>query len=294
MHIISNRKDIPQIIMAFLGPVILILGVYLTVSTAIHPVIIWLGVWLFIFRHNYILHNHIHNPFFTQKFPNRVMNIILGLAAGMPAGNWQIMHIHGHHIDHKIRNLESRAYLQRFMIPENLQPGFKNFFKFVIMNIVPQMMTPVIVLIKMALISKTRRVFALYYLLDYAIIILFLGIICFISPVSFMTICIIYLLVTMFSLKICYVTHIGVKSLDELDFANVCRNPLFNKLLWNFGHHVGHHYDGSVHWSDLPDYEKHLNIVANDTTAQVKSVNLLGLFLPPFLMWNATFLSVSK
>ncbi|WP_427452747.1 fatty acid desaturase [Litorimonas sp. WD9-15] len=75
------------------------------------------GVWILICRNNYVLHNHVHHPMFVKRSWNRVFNIIFGLSAGMPAGNWKIMHVHGHHVEHKKQALKGRPYIERFIIP---------------------------------------------------------------------------------------------------------------------------------------------------------------------------------
>ena len=279
--------------MALFGPMLLVAATLAEIMLHVNSLLLWGSVWLIICRNNYVLHNHIHSPFWSNKVANRFLNIFLGLSTGMPAGNWKLMHVHGHHVDHKFNNLKSRHYLDRFIIPDNTEHTAKNYSKYVIANTVPQIFIPILELVKMAIKSPFRRPFALYYLVDYFVITLFLTFIFFLSPVSCIAIVGMYIFITLLSLRVDYYTHIGAKPVEAISFANSCRNDTYNKLFWNFGYHVGHHIKPKLHWSLLPSYEEELGILPSSADVQAKSINLFGGVIPlgglisSVLVWNS-------
>jgi fatty acid desaturase len=91
---VRNRADIPQVLNALAGPFVLMAPLALGLRG---PELLgaWLAVWLYICRHNYILHNHVHHPFTDSKRFNRYLDWSLGFVTAMTAGNWRIMHVHG-------------------------------------------------------------------------------------------------------------------------------------------------------------------------------------------------------
>jgi len=122
--ILKHREDISQIFLAGIGPIILISATAIETLTSLNSFLIWGIVWLLICRNNYVLHNHAHSPMFTSKRINRLCNIIFGLTAGMPAGNWKIMHVHGHHVEHRKGARQGRKYIERFIIPDDTRDSF--------------------------------------------------------------------------------------------------------------------------------------------------------------------------
>jgi len=143
-------------------------------------------------------------------------------------------------------------------------------------------------LLKMAFGPKFRRAYGRYYLLDYLIIGLFLLAVFVFSPKSAAIIIYFYVIITFFSLRTDYSTHVGEKAKGDILFANNCQDAIFNRFFWNFGHHVGHHMKPSLHWTKLPAYEKKLGVVDSEDDVQTVSFNFFGLLLPPFLHWRAT------
>ena len=288
---LKHKSDLPQILLALTGPIALIVAMLFEVHSQVSSFIIWLVAWLLICRNNYILHNHIHHPFFYSKTANQLLNKIIVLSTGMPAGNWKLMHVHGHHVEHKIKHLQNRNYITRFIIPDNTSSSFHSFLKYVVLNTLPQMYVPFFVLIKMGVCSPFKRKFAISYLLDYAILFSFLFSIFLYSPKSGLIITSFYIAVTFMSLRVDYFTHVGKKPYGTIPFANNCKSPYFNKFFWNFGYHVGHHLKPNLHWSKIPAYEKELNVKLEVSKVQAHSLNFFGMLLPPFLKWNSVKLS---
>ncbi|WP_427452746.1 fatty acid desaturase [Litorimonas sp. WD9-15] len=135
--------------------------------------------------------------------------------------------------------------------------------------------------------SGPRRQYGRYYLLDYFVILMFLTGIAILSLKSAIIILSLYVIITFFSLRTDYSTHIGEKSNGDIAFANNCRDKVFNRFFWNFGYHVGHHIKPSTHWTELPAYEASLGVTLQDDNIQTNSFNFFGLLMPPFLNWSS-------
>ena len=128
----------------------------------------WLIVWVCICRHNYLLHNHVHFPITVYPRLNKLISILYAICTGMPEGNWKIMHVHGHHVEHKILSLPSRKYIERFSVSHPAKPDLASGVIFSILRVGPQAVTPLIVLLKGTRSSwKSRRRWSFYYLKDY-------------------------------------------------------------------------------------------------------------------------------
>ena len=119
---VRNRADMSQVFNALAGPFVLMAPLALGLRG---PELLgaWLAVWLYICRHNYILHNHVHHPFTDSKWFNRYLDWSLGFVTAMTAGNWRIMHVHGHHVEHLAELLPTRAHASRLRVDDIQRPS---------------------------------------------------------------------------------------------------------------------------------------------------------------------------
>src|SRR5215216_6898631 len=81
-RLIRNPADTRQVVFAAIGPFVLVLP-FLFSANIVIEIAVWLAVWAFICRHNYILHNHVHCPFMTSRLLNRTLGGMLGFCTGM-------------------------------------------------------------------------------------------------------------------------------------------------------------------------------------------------------------------
>lgn len=264
---LKREIDFPQVVLGLAGavwPLMAALLISLNEVSFLPSILIWALVWLLVFRNNYILHNHIHVPFFRSKPINRAFSTVLGLSTGMPAANWILMHVHGHHVEHKIENLPGRKWLRRFIVPQNEPASAGGASKYVLENFFHQVVSPVLILWGYLLTSSFRRRFAIRYLADYLAIIVYIGVVTIVSPLSGVFLLSLYVAVTLTSMAVDYISHVGDFVEDEIPFSNACRNPIYNRLFWNFGYHVGHHMSPRTHWRDLPKFESGENVVPTE------------------------------
>ena len=210
---------------AIFGPVFICLPFIVPNDMPWMNVSAWIIAWLAVCRHNYMLHNHIHIPIAYAPWLNRTINILLGFCSGMPAGNWKIMHVHGHHVEHKVQDLSSRRYLRIFDLHEPSNSNELSGVIFAFRRLIPQAWTPVRLLWAWSNSEwHAKRTWARYYLFDYVVIVSFVAILATISVMdALVLICIIYPTVSFVSIYIDYITHIQSDSVEnegKIRFSN--------------------------------------------------------------------------
>lgn len=289
--VLRERKDLYGFVWAFLGPIILIAPFFIEFTNFFELAAMWLVVWACLCRHNYLLHNHVHFPITVYPWLNKLISILYAICTGMPEGNWKIMHVHGHHVEHKILNLPSRKYIEKFSTPHAAKRMLSSGVIFSIIRIVPQAVTPFIVLLNGTRSNwREKRAWSFYYLIDYLILSIFIISLFVVSPLKLGIFVIgLYIVVAFGSICIDYVTHIQTESqtlqAGRISFSNVCHDKTYNRHFWNFGHHVGHHIKPNVHWSKLPEIERKLGVLSTDDEA-AKDLNIFGLFRPTHISWK--------
>jgi fatty acid desaturase len=289
LEIIRNKKDIWSVAIGVTSPVFMIIFLIIDTSNFAYTFILWLALWIFICRNNYILHNHIHFPMLGSKLANKLFDILLALSTAMPAGNWKIMHVHGHHVEHKVQDLPSRSYAKLFFVPSYDEVRWYDGIIFSISRIPYQFFYPIRFLLK-GLFSPwpAKRAWAKHYIFDYLIILAFA---IFMLALNFeralFGVLSIYILVYFISIYIDFYTHVRETKTQEsgVTFSNVCHSAMYNKMFWNFGYHVGHHTYPEAHWSQLPEIERKMGITSSDVTA-FKALNIFGFMKPSFHRWK--------
>jgi len=283
--LLRHPADRFQLALAVIGPVVLVSPFFLSLDVA-SEVFLWLFVWLFVSRHNYILHNHVHHPFTSSRLVNRIVNVLLGFCTGMTAGNWKIAHVHGHHVEEKLHLLPSRADVRIL----NLEDGAKFSHWFAICHALRtaplQWFIPVRVMLRRSLSRPTfRRKFYRYYLQEFLFVYGLVLIFVWLQPTkAVFYFGVIYSLVYLISRHVDYVTHVSNQSDARFGFANVCLDPRYNKLLWNFGFHLAHHLQPRAHWTALPSIYGQLGV--NEATEVARTVNYFGFFRPAAFSWR--------
>ena len=250
-------------------------------------VLLWISVWLFLCRHNYILHNHVHCPFFRSKILNRTLGAMLGFCTGMTAGIWKITHVHGHHVEHKIEFSPNRAYVRYLKVDESATFSPFAAAAHALKTAPIQLLLPLYVMLCRSFTGAvSRRSFYRFYLLEFLLIYGLVGLFAWVNPVK--AICyfgIIYALVYLTSRYVDFVTHASSQGESTYSIANVCLHPTFNRNFWNFGFHVAHHMQPGTHWTALPAVYRKLGI-GEDPSAVAARPNTLGLFAPRFFTWH--------
>ena len=279
-----RSSDQGQFRLALLGALSPLVGALLGPWLGHWQICLWGFIWLLVCRNNYILHNHIHVPLTSSKPFNRLLGKILGLSTGMPPGNWLLMHKHGHHAEHKIQSLRRWRYVRLTDPPDDAKAGIWHTLQFAARKTPLQICIPVGVMVGMLFRTRLYRRFALFHLVDYALIAAYVALLFALSPYGGYAMVIIYLMVTYISISVDYVSHAGETMEGEAFFANACYNPLFNRLFWNFGYHAAHHVSPSTHWSELPRLEEKLGLRANFENAKARS----------FLFFSPTWFGVKR
>ncbi len=285
-RLIIHPEDRPQVILALVGPAILLFPFLLSAPLWVE-ILVWINCWFLLCRHNYILHNHVHRPFTRLKLLNRVIGLCLGFTTGMTAGNWKITHIHGHHVEHSVAALRSRSYVKRLAIPDDESFSAASVARHLIRTVPIQWVLPVFILFRESLKSRShRRVFYRFYLAEFLIVYGAVALLCWLRPAKGAAYFgIIYILVYSISRYMDYITHVSSKNASRYSFANICLNPRFNATFWNFGHHVAHHLHPKAHWSELPTLSSRLGL-AEDGPPVAKSRSFLRFHAPVTYHWS--------
>lgn len=283
--LILNPADRMQVLLAIIGPVILALPFLVSLDVVLE-IGLWAVVWVLISRHNYILHNHVHRPFTRSRRLNRILNVMLGFCTGMTAGIWKIIHVHGHHVEHKLDLLPSRSYVRYLKIDENAHFSYFSALRHAVKTAPLQWILPVYIMVReSARGGKFRRKFYRFYLLEFIFIYgLVIGFFLIHPQKALFYFGIMYSLVYIISRHVCYVTHVSSHSESRYGFSNVCVHPKYNKLLWNFGFHVAHHLEPKAHWTVLPSIYRTLNVQEDETSA--RTVNYFGALSPAAFSWH--------
>jgi beta-carotene hydroxylase len=282
---VRNRADIPQVLNALAGP--FVLTAPLTLGLRGWPLFAaWLGVWLYICRHNYILHNHVHHPFTDSKRLNRWLDYSLGFVTAMTAGNWRIMHVHGHHAEHLAAKLPTRTHASRLRVDDMQHVSAWQAAAHCFLSVPYQFAYPIWICLKVTLAGEGFRTpYYRYHLREAAIVYAAIaGVVWVCGWVAALYLLPIYYLVYFFSRHVDYITHVGAASSAEVAYSNVCLSPAFNRRYWNFGYHVAHHCAPRAHWTLLPQIYRSLG-VSSAQRASVEPLNIYGLFRPPRLRW---------
>ena len=284
---VRNRADMSQVFNALAGPFVLMAPLALGLRG---PELLgaWLAVWLYICRHNYILHNHVHHPFTDSKWFNRYLDWSLGFVTAMTAGNWRIMHVHGHHVEHLAGLLPTRAHASRLRVDDIQRPSTWQVVAHCLVSVPYQFAYPIWLCLRGALAPRGfRSAYFRYHLREAAIVYgAIAALIWMFGWIAAQFLLPIYFLVYFFSRHVDYITHVGAASGADFAYANVCLSPAFNRWYWNFGYHVAHHYAPRTHWSRLPQVHRSLR-VEPEQRASIETLNIYGLFRPLRLRWMA-------
>lgn len=284
--VIRNPADRAQVALAVAGPLVLVFPFFVSLTLWLE-VLLWFAVWFFLCRHNYILHNHVHCPFTRSRTLNRVIGIMLGFCTGMTAGIWKITHVHGHHVEHKIESLPTRAYVRHLKVDESARFSSLTAAIHAIKTAPIQLLLPVYVMATRSFTGAAfRRPFYRFYLFEFLLVYGLVGVFVWINPVkAIFYFGLMYALVYHASRYVDFVTHASSEGPSELSIANVCIHPRFNKTFWNFGFHVAHHLNPGAHWTELPALYKNLGI-EEDSSVVAARPNILGAFGPATFSWH--------
>jgi fatty acid desaturase len=284
---VRNRADIPQVRNALVGPFVLTAPLALGLRG---PALLgaWLAVWLYICRHNYILHNHVHHPFTDSKRFNRYLDWSLGFVTAMTAGNWRIMHVHGHHVEHLAGLLPTRAHASRLRVDDIQRPSMRQAVAHCFFSAPYQFAYPIWRCLQGSLAPEGfRSAYFRYHLREAAIVYgAIAAIIWMFGWIAAQFLLPIYFLVYFFSRHVDYITHVGSATGADFAYSNVCLSPAFNRWYWNFGYHVAHHHAPRAHWSGLPQIYRSLQVEPAQR-ASIETLNIYGLFRPLRLRWMA-------
>ncbi len=282
---VRHRADLPQFLNALAGPCVLIAPLALRLEGAA-LLGAWLAVWLYICRHNYILHNHVHHPFTDSKWLNRWLDWSLGFVTAMTAGNWRIMHVHGHHVEHLSDRLPTRRHASRLRVDDLQHRSAGQAVAHCARSIPYQFAYPIWRCLRDgSLHAGFRAPYYRYHLREMLIVYGAIGIVvwtfgwiaaAFLLPI--------YFLVYFFSRHVDYVTHIDAASGADFCYSNICLSPAFNRWYWNFGYHVAHHHDPKAHWTRLPLIYRALDVTPANWPS-VETLNVYGLLRPLRLRW---------
>jgi fatty acid desaturase len=282
---VRNRADIPQVVNALLGPLILIAPLAAGLQ-GLSLFVAWLGVWLYICRHNYILHNHVHYRFTNSRRFNRWLDMSLGFVTAMTAGNWRIMHVHGHHVEHLADRLPSRAHASLLRVDDVAHHGRWHAAAHCAVSVPYQFAYPIWRCLRGAFAREGfRSTYYRYHVREFLIVYGAIGAAIwafgwrgalFLLPT--------YYLVYFLSRHVDYVTHVAAASSADHAYSNICLSPRYNRWYWNFGYHVAHHFAPRAHWTRLPEIYRTLH-VSPAQRASVETLNVYGLFRPVRLRW---------
>jgi fatty acid desaturase len=244
----------------------------------------WIMNWMFLARHNYILHNHVHHPFTTSNTANRVLGILLGFATGMTAGNWKITHVHGHHTEHLAGQLRSRPRLEALETTRNGNTRLSHIIIRSLTTMPLQLFWPAWVSFQRGFLQGGGR--AVFYRFCFWEMALIWSLTAALFAYDWRK-CAVFvtgtqILVITISRYTDHLTHAGADSRDPLGFANICLSPSFNSWFWNFGYHIAHHIEPRLHWSKLRDAQEGLPIEPIGTRAST----LLGHVFSHTFRWQ--------
>ena len=286
MTILRNEKDRNQVVMAFIGPVIMVMPIFYSFGFAT-DIISWLVVWFCLCRQNYILHNHVHHPFTKSRLLNRVLSGCLAFCTGMTAGCWKITHVHGHHVEHKLESLPSRRYVQLLEVDPREKPSFGGAFRHALRTTPIQWGLPLYIMIRRSLSPRCfRRKFYTFHLREFVCVYGVAFTLFYMHPErTFFFVFTFYALVHIISRYVDYTSHIGSDTSSQFGFANICTNTIYNRLYWNFGFHVAHHMSPRAHWTELPTLYSQMEVM-KDHRVNLKRANVLGLFRPYAFTWH--------
>lgn len=264
---LKHKEDFPLILKALFAPLVLVTVFSVDAFFEGPPshqqylfLIISAFYWLFIARHNYILHNHVHSGMSRNKRFNRLLDYLLGFTTGMTAGNWRMTHVHGHHAAHHSKKLPNRWFPYDEVNQETLKAySWTNAFWFSLKTLPTQLFGYFFEAFRRSsLAGKKTTARARYYryiflesLVLYSIALLLL----FLSPfLTLLFLIIPYLLTHFFSRYTDYMFHVGAKVDINYQYCFNCTNQYYNKECYNVGYHVAHHDAPKLHWSKLPEY----------------------------------------
>ena len=284
--LVRNPADTRQVVLAIMGPPVLVAPFALSAPIAVE-ILIWIAVWTFIYRHNYILHNHVHCPFMASRRLNRLIGGMLGFCTGMTVGQWKITHVHGHHAEHKLKYLPSRRYIEPLKVDGKLPFSVRSGIVHALKTAPPQWIIPTRVMVAGAFgRSKLRRKFYRFHLLELLTIYAIAGGLTYIDPwKGLFYFGLVYALVYVISRYVDYLTHASSHGASKLSIANICLDPGYNKAFWNFGYHVAHHIKPSAHWTALPSLHRSLAVSPEPGSTAIET-NMFGLFAPPAFHWH--------
>jgi fatty acid desaturase len=272
--------------LALTGPFVFIFPFFVSASPLAEAAL-WLAVWCYVCRHNYILHNHVHCPFTTSKKLNRLLNMMLGFCTGMTAGNWKITHIHGHHVEHRVENLPSRNFMRYLKIEQNRPYSVLSGIQHSLRTAPLQWLLPLYVMMAGSLKgSSARAKYYRFYLAEFLLVYGSVGLLVWMKPtIAAIYFGSIYSLVYLISRYVDYLTHASSHGSSNPSIANVCLDTSYNRAFWNFGYHVAHHVTPAAHWTTLPALYERLG-VEPETPAVAVRPNMFGMFTPPVFEWH--------
>ena len=285
LGLVRNPADARQVALAVMGPPALLFPFALSTNIALE-ILTWMAVWGFIYRHNYILHNHVHCRFMKSRWLNRLIGGILGFCTGMTVGQWKITHIHGHHVEHKLEYLPGRRYIEPLNVSEKRPFSVRAGIIHALKTAPLQWIIPTRVMVAGAFgRSKLRRKFYRFYLLELLTIYAIAGSLTYIDPwKGVFYFGLVYAQVYLISRYVDYLTHASSQGESRYSIANNCLDAKYNKLFWNFGYHVAHHLKPSAHWTTLPSLHGSLAVSPEPRRTAIES-NLFGFFAPPAFHW---------
>lgn len=249
VSLIKHPSDRLNVLRGLISPVFFLLPFWLDL-TLIEALVAAPLIYVIISHTNYILHLHIHHPFSSHAWLNRVLDLAMGSVTAMTASNWRIQHLHGHHRgdDRAFRGPDTSWELETYTPARALS--------YCLRTIVPTFVEPAVRCWRHGVLADERSpiryrwgavehglLFAFWIALAAWNLPLFLG---YALPL--------YVLTHVITRYVDYLNHYGCDegSPDTYQRANNSLSPTFNFLTHNFGYHTAHHLRPGAHWTTLP------------------------------------------
>lgn len=217
------------------------------------PVDLWLSIcfclsiWFLLNDMNFLLHQHVHNSWFTIVSLNRLVGFELSIVTGMSACNWKISHIDRHHKGNDSWGEGFQWELEKDSILGAISYSLR--------GIPYVVLCPLIYSLKMSFCQTNgNRTFRFYFFEQLSVLTIVFWLI-YMNPWFYG---IYYTSVLFFSRLTDYENHVGCDEKSKFGFSNNCMNPFYNTVRQNFGMHTAHHYYPDAHWTELPELHRQI------------------------------------
>jgi fatty acid desaturase len=281
VSMIRNSSDRLIVFRAILAPIALFYPIFFGFPNN-NSLMYFLGLFIVVGDTNYLLHLHIHRPFFFNRTLNIIFDLLMGFSTGMMASNWRIQHLYGHHLGHD--------YMFRFEHGWELDRySPTGAILFSLRSMLPTFVGPIIEAFKRGILKEDMLPinYRWAFIEQIMFIAVFAGLAIVSWKIAFFYLFPWYFATYFISRYVDYLNHYGCihESSDVFASSNNCVSKSFNLTTHNFGYHTAHHLRPGAHWTQLPTIHEGIKIYIPKNC--IKKVSWSFLLFPYHLVRGA-------